>query len=96
MGSADGRRWEGPGVHHPSGDDAADRTTAPADAPLEAGVTLRMRSVSPDDRVTDVIALARREHLRVVTNGTRFALCSVIPAGWRPFRSGEYTTGSGH
>jgi hypothetical protein len=60
MGSADGRRWEGPGVHHPSGDDAADRTTAPADAPLEAGVTLRMRSVSPDDRVADVIALARR------------------------------------
>lgn len=89
MGTADCRRCGGSGVRHHHGDD-------PTTAPAEAGTTLRMRSVSPDDRVADVIALAVSEHLRVVTNGSRFALCSVIPAGWRPFGSGSYSPGSGH
>lgn len=96
MGAADCRRCEGPGARHHSGDDTTNRTTVPADAPPGAGTTLRMRSVSPDDRVADVIALAMSERLRVVTNGSRFALCSVIPAGWRPFGSDAYTPGSGH
>ncbi|MDP3286735.1 MAG: hypothetical protein Q8M64_00355 [Methyloversatilis sp.] len=52
--------------------------------------TIAMRNVAPDDHVADVIATATRENLIIVTNGQRFALCSVIPAGWRSFGPREY------
>ncbi|MDP2869668.1 hypothetical protein [Methyloversatilis sp.] len=73
-----------------------DRNTAVLSA-VNAGVrhpdpltTIAMRNVAPDDHVADVIATARRENLIIVTNGQRFALCSVIPAGWRSFGPREY------
>ena len=91
MDAADCWRCEGAAVRHRCGNDTAERVDVPADAQPDAATTVRMRGVSPDDRVADVIALATREHLRLVTNGRRFALCSVIPAGWRPFGAGEYT-----
>jgi hypothetical protein len=56
----------------------------------DAQTTIAMRNVAPDDYVADVIATASREHLIIVTNGQRFALCSVIPAGWRSFGPLEY------
>lgn len=91
MDAADCRRCEGKAVRGHRGDDTSDRVAAPADAPPDTATTVHMRSVSPDDRVAEVIAMAVREHLQLVTNGSRFALCSVIPAGWRPFASCEYT-----
>ncbi|WP_439536583.1 hypothetical protein [Methyloversatilis sp.] len=56
----------------------------------DAQTTIAMRNVAPDDYVADVIATASREHLIIVTNGQRYALCSVIPAGWRAFGPLEY------
>ena len=90
MDAADCRRLEGTADRRHCGNDI-DRAVMSAETHPEAATTVRMRSVSPDDRVADVIALAAREHLRLVTNGSRFALCSAIPAGWRPFGAGEYT-----
>lgn len=58
----------------------------------DALTTIGMRNVAPDDYVADVIATASREHLIIVTNGQRFALCSVIPAGWRSFGPREYAS----
>ena len=92
MDAADCGRFEGTADRRHFGNDIADRAAVTsAETTPEAATTVHMRSVSPDDRVADVIALATREHLRLVTNGRRFALCSVIPAGWRPFGAGEYT-----
>ena len=91
MDAADCGRFEGTADRRHFGNDIADRAVVSVETPPEAAATVRMRSVSPDDRVSDVIALAAREHLQLVTNGSRFALCSVIPAGWRPFGAGEYT-----
>jgi hypothetical protein len=64
--------------------------TAGATPDVEPGATIGLRSIAPDDRVTDVMSAARREHLIIVTNGQRFAMCSVIPAGWRPFGAHEF------
>jgi hypothetical protein len=58
----------------------------------DAVTTIALRNVAPDDYVADVIATASREHLIIVTNGQRFALCSVIPAGWRSFGPREYAS----
>lgn len=96
MDAADCRRCEGRADRRPCGNDIAERALVSAETPPEAETTVHMRSVSPDDRVADVIALAAREHLRLVTNGRRFALCSAIPAGWRPFGTGEYAPEACH
>ncbi|AOF81695.1 hypothetical protein BSY238_3287 [Methyloversatilis sp. RAC08] len=70
----------------------ADGRTATADATpdTELIAAIGLRSVAPDDRVVDVMSAARREHLIIVTNGQRFALCSVVPAGWRAFGAREF------
>lgn len=67
------------------------RNSASVAAP-DALTTIGLRHVAPDDYVADVMAMARREHLVIVTNGQRFALCSVIPAGWRSLGPREYAS----
>lgn len=52
---------------------------------IQPTAAIRLRSISVDDRVVDVMSAARQEHLIIVTNGQRFALCSIVPAGWRAF-----------
>ncbi|MDP3873652.1 MAG: hypothetical protein Q8Q80_13420 [Methyloversatilis sp.] len=87
--------------HHPAqraahsiekpGRKADGRTTAADTTPdVKPLAAIGLRSISADDRVADVISAARREHLIIVTNGHRFALCSVVPAGWRAFGAREF------
>lgn len=64
--------------------------TADAGPEIEPFAAIGLRNVAPDDRVVDVLSAARSEHLIIVTNGQRFALCSVVPAGWRAFGAREF------
>ncbi len=47
---------------------------------------ITMASVPDEAELLKIHATAAAAHLHLITNGTRSALCSIIPPGWRLMR----------
>lgn len=50
---------------------------------------VQLLPIDMERTVDEVIRQAQRDHLRLVTDGRRFVLCSVIPPGFRTFEPRE-------
>jgi len=45
--------------------------------------TIRFESIPDEALLLEIAKSANARHLKLITNGTRCVLCSIVPPGWK-------------